>query len=75
MKFQLGSTAFKLSVEFQSNAKISMHKPAMDELNPSDAETGPLLLTWISNYIYYKAWDEITYPFPNFNSTTVEVWE
>ena len=22
-----------------------------------------------------KAWDEITYPFPNFNGATVEVWE
>ena len=32
-------------------------------------------LGWISNYIHYKGWDEITYPFPNFNGTTVEVWE
>ena len=22
-----------------------------------------------------KVWDEITYPFPNFNYATVEVWE
>ena len=22
-----------------------------------------------------KVWDEITYPFPNFNGATVEVWE
>ena len=22
-----------------------------------------------------KLWDEITYPFPNFNAATVEVWE
>ena len=43
---------------------------------------GPLLQTWInlfpewiSNYIHYKVWDEITYPFPNFNSATIEVWE
>ena len=42
---------------------------------------GPLLLTWlkfnpsVSNYIKYKAWDDITYPFPNFNGATVEVWE
>ena len=34
---------------------------------------GPLLLTWISNYIHYKVWDEITYPFLNFNGATVEV--
>ena len=25
---------------------------------------GALLLTWISNYIRYKVWDEITYPIP-----------
>ena len=38
---------------------------------------GPLLLTWINcnPIIHYKMWDEITYPFPNFNGCTVEVWE
>ena len=43
---------------------------------------GPFLLTWINlNAIMYKflhpllVWDEITYPFPNFNDCTVEVWE
>ena len=35
----------------------------------------PIHLTWISNYTYYKVWDEITYPFPNFNWVTVAVWE
>ena len=25
--------------------------------------------------MHYNVWDEITYPFLNFNSTTVEVWE
>ena len=25
-------------------------------------------------YTHYKVWDEITYPFPNFNGFTVEVW-
>ena len=42
---------------------------------------GPLLLTetlipaWINNHMPSKMWDEISYPFPNFNSYTVEVWE
>ena len=27
----------------------------------------PLLLTWISNHMPSKVWDEIAYPFPNFN--------
>ena len=30
---------------------------------------------WTSNYINYKMWDEITYPFPNFNCRTVDVWD
>ena len=39
----------------------------------------PILLTCnlprISNHIHYHLWDEITYPFPNFNGTVVEVWK
>ena len=34
-----------------------------------------LIPAWISNHMARKVWDEITYPFPNFNSCTVEVWE
>ena len=33
----------------------------------------PLILVWISNYLSNKVWDEITYPFPNFNSEQVKV--
>ena len=29
----------------------------------------------IRNYTHYKMWDEISYPFPNFNGSTVDVWE
>ena len=32
-----------------------------------------LIPAWISNYIHYKVWGEITYPFLNFNGATVEV--
>ena len=28
----------------------------------------------INNYIHYKVWGEIIYPFPNFNGD-IEVWE
>ena len=28
----------------------------------------------ISNYFHFSMWGEITYSFPNFNGTTVEVW-
>ena len=30
---------------------------------------------WISNHKPSKLWYEITYPFPNFNGTAIEVWE
>ena len=30
---------------------------------------------WISTYIHHKVCDGITYPFPNFNSCSIEVWE
>ena len=32
-----------------------------------------LIPACISNYIHYKVWDEITYPFLTFNGCTVEV--
>ena len=28
---------------------------------------------WISNYIHYEVWGDITYPFLNFNGCTIEV--
>ena len=30
---------------------------------------------FLSNHIPSKVWDEMTYPFPNFNGATVEVWK
>ena len=44
------------------------------------SDLGPLFTNmvyfsaWISIYIHYKAWDKITYAFPNFNSAAIEVW-
>ena len=32
-----------------------------------------LIPAWISNYIHFNVWDEITYQFLNFNGCTVEV--
>ena len=34
-----------------------------------------LISAWISNYTHYNVWDEITYPFLNFNGAIVEVQE
>ena len=31
------------------------------------------MVIWISNHMHSKVWDEITYPFLNFNGCTVEV--
>ena len=36
---------------------------------------GELASAWISNHTLSKVWDEIIYPFPNFNGATGEVWE
>ena len=36
---------------------------------------GLTISTWISNHMPSKVWGEITYPFPNLNGFTVEVWE
>ena len=40
---------------------------------PNTFSWGPFnlygLTAWIGNYIHYEVWDEITYPFPNFNCT------
>ena len=34
-----------------------------------------LIPAWIINYIHNKVWNEITYPFLNFNRCTAEVYE
>ena len=34
-----------------------------------------LIPTWISNYTHREVWNDIAYPFPNFNGYTVEVWK
>ena len=33
------------------------------------------ILAWINNYMPNKMWDEITYPYRNYNGTTVKVCE
>ena len=34
-----------------------------------------LISAWIRDHMCTTVWDENTYPFPSFNSCTVEVWE
>ena len=49
---------------------------------PWSGDLGPLWLiwynlisAWINHYIHYKVWDEMTYPFVNFNDEAVEILE
>ena len=54
------------------------HKLTAGELDPSGSfyyHGLTLIPSWICNYIHYDVWDEITYPFPNFNGATIVVWE
>ena len=44
------------------------------KLTTIDVPSG-LQTAWISNHMPGNMWDKITYPFPNFNNATVEVWE
>ena len=48
---------------------------AQDFCDPFYYHVLTVIPAWISNCIHYKVWDEITYPFSNFNGATVEVWE
>ena len=42
----------------------------------TDRDYGLILIkAWIDHYIHYKEWDEITYPFSNFNGCTAKIWE
>ena len=34
-----------------------------------------LIPAWLNHHFHSKVWDEITYPFLNFNGATAEVWE
>ena len=48
------------------------------DLEPFCARTSgaPCLIpAWLSNHMPCKVWDEIIYPFPNYNCETVDVWE
>ena len=44
--------------------------PSVADFTNMDQTLNP---AWISNHTPSKVWDEITYPFLNFNGCTVEV--
>ena len=45
----------------------------LELLGPFYGHASTSIPIWISDYIHYKMWDEITYPFLNVNVCTVEV--
>ena len=47
----------------------------IDRLDPARVTSNSVTLipAWICHYIHYNVWDEITYPFLNFNGAAVEV--
>ena len=59
--------------EFISKFCIGDVEPSSDICGPFYYHGLILIPAWISNHIHYKVWDEITYPFLNFNGATVEV--
>ena len=58
-----------------SALQSSSHIQRIDPWPPFHLHGITLLPAWIGMYIHYKVWVEITYPFPNSNGATVEVWE
>ena len=57
------------------NANITLHSLRKTQHMKRQYHRLTLISSWISNYIQHKVWGEIIYPFPNFNSAAVEVWE
>ena len=54
---------------------VRRHRWKMDVSGPFRPFTNITYPAWLSNYIHYKIWDEITNPFTNFTGATFEVWD
>ena len=65
------STILWTMCETQQTKGISVETIMQILWNPFYWPGLSLVTTWVSDYIHYKAWSEITYPFPNFNGATV----
>ena len=61
---QMASNVEKASMWYDHNGPQQV---SADGITPAGAPA------CISNYTHYNAWNEITYPFLNFNGATVEV--
>ena len=58
----------KLPTRFNENTNVSRIM-----MTPGAPFTNMVIPAWISNHMTNKVWDEITYPFPNFNGATIDV--
>ena len=47
---------------------------SLNHWDPFYKQSLTLIPPKISNHMHGKVWNEITHPFPNFNSATIEVW-
>ena len=73
---QMASNAENVSIWWSHHEVLNIERPAVRPTWDTFYWHGLTLIpAWISNHKHIKAWDEITYPFPNFNGCTVEVWE
>ena len=66
-------TRMFLSLHYPVKIQIGLHKVDLRCHIYKTKLSLTLIPTLISNYIHYKVWDDITYPFINFNGATVEV--
>ena len=70
----MNDCAMRCKISIVHHRYSGANEAAMTITGPSFFKHGLTLIpAWISNYILYKGWDEITYPFLNFNGATVEV--
>ena len=65
----------RLPNHFIQTTRINDTLPILIQAWPFYLHGLTLIPTWINNHMPSKVWVEITYPLPNFNSATVEVWE
>ena len=58
---------------YVTTLQADVHHWLQDSCSPFSLHGLILIPAYIYNFIHYKAWDEITCPFLNFNGATVEI--
>ena len=60
-------------IQYGSDKDLALNQLLSEPSGPFYLHGLTLIPAWISNYTHYNVWEEITYPFLNFNGATVEV--